>query len=111
MSGGIDLAPPFGSEVSESDCRRSPLTQHSLDGLYPCGTPLTFAACRAVTIGTAEDCSLTDPRKFATKCVGAAIKAGLADSDGNNAHLLTCVDEVLAQCGVRQAFERALRVQ
>ena len=31
----------------------------------------------------------------------------LADSDRNNLHLLTCVDKVLAQRGVCQAFEEA----
>ena len=35
------------------------------------------------------------------------LKRVFADSEGNNAHLLTCVDEVLAQCEVCQAFEKA----
>ena len=29
------------------------------------------------------------------------------DSEGNNMHLLTCVDEVLAWCEICQAFEKA----
>ena len=34
----------------------------------------------------------------------------LVDSEGTNMHLPTCVDEVLAQCEVYQAFEKAARI-
>ena len=58
----------------------------------------------------------TDPAKTVTKlpvngghASAQQLKSALADSERNNAQSLTCVDEVLAQRDVRQAFEKAPR--
>ena len=82
------------------------------DGPYRFEMPLTFAACRAVTLGDATNGSC--PRKIATKLHASRghasaqrLKRAPVDSDGNNMHLPTCVDEVLTQCDVCQAFEKA----
>ena len=82
--------------------------------LYHFETPLTFAACKAVTLGDAEDGCLTDPEKIAVKLHAAwghvaaqQSKRVLAHSVGNNMHLLARADEAMAQCEVCQAFEQA----
>ena len=65
------------------------------DGLYHFEPPHTFAACKAGAIGGAEICRLADSTKIA---IGVPRKLG-------NMHSITCVDEVLAQRGVRRAFD------
>ena len=40
---------------------------HPPDGLYRFETPPTFAACKAITLGDAEACRLTGPRKNVMK--------------------------------------------
>ena len=76
---------------------------HTPDGLYHFETPLTFAACKAVTLGDARHCCLTAPKKIIMKlhvnwghASAQQMRRVLVDSEGNNAHLLTCVGEVLA---------------
>ena len=70
--------------------------------------------CKADTLGDARDGSLTGPKKIAMKlhanwghAPAQQLKRALVDSEGNNMHLLTCVDEELARCEVCQAFEKA----
>ena len=87
------------------------------DGLYRFETPLAVAACNAAALGDAEDCSLTDPKKIVMKLHAnwghaseQQLKREVLDSAGNNAHLLTCLGEELAQCGFCQAFQSAARI-
>ena len=83
-------------------------------GRYRFETPRTFAACEAVTLGGARDSNLTDPKKIAMKlhvnrgrASAQQLRRVLADSGGDNMHLPTCADGVLARREVCQAFEKA----
>ena len=71
------------------------------DALYHSETPLTFAACKVVTMGDARNGFLTDPKKIAIKlhvnwghASAQQLIRVLVQSEGNRMHLLTCVDEV-----------------
>ena len=84
------------------------------DGLCRFETPLTFAAYKAVTLEDARDGSLTGPKKVVAEmhvnwsnASAQRLRRALADSEGDNMHLLTCVDELLAQCGVRHGGTRS----
>ena len=87
-----------------------PYTQ---DGPYHFEPPLTFAARKAATLGGAENCRLPNPKKLAMKlhvswghASAQQLMRALVDSGGDHAHLITCVDEELAQCEGCQAFDR-----
>ena len=88
-----------------------PCTQ---EGLYHFGPPLSSAACEAVFLGDAEDCRLTDSKKIATNLFvnrghasALQVKRVLVYPGGNNTHLSASLDEVLAQCEVCQAVDKA----
>ena len=73
-------------------------------GLYRFEPPLTFPACKAVSPGDAEDCRLTGRKKIVMMlrvnwghAAAQHLRRVLMDSGGDNAQLITCVDEVLAQ--------------
>ena len=73
-------------------------------GLYRFEAPLTCDP-----LGDAKDGSLTDPTKIAMElhvnwgqASAQQLKRALVDSERHNAHLLTCVDEALAQSEVCQ---------
>ena len=66
--------------------------------------------------GGARESSLTDPKKNGMElhvnwghASAPQFRRFLVDSEWNNMQLLTRVDEVLAQCEVCQAFEKAPR--
>ena len=81
-----------------------PHLPYTPDGPYRLETPLTFAARKAVTLGDAEDCRLTDLKKILMKL---HVERVLVDSDRDNAHLLTIADGRLSQREVCQALEEA----
>ena len=92
--------------------------QHT-EGL-PCrfAPPQTFSACGAVTLGDALDGCLSDPEKIIMElhvnwgCAPAPrLHRVLADSGGENVHLVNCVDEVLEHCEVCRASDDASRVR
>ena len=83
-------------------------------GLYRFEAPLTFTACKAVSLGDATDGYLADPKKIAmTLHVGwgrasaQLLKRVLVDSEGKNMHLRPRADEVLSQPEICQVFEEA----
>ena len=67
----------------------------------------------AATLCDAMNGCLTDPAKIVVKLhviwdhVSAQQLRRVLESDGDNLHLLTCVDEVLEQRDVCRAFDRA----
>ena len=93
-----------------------PHLPYTQDGLHHFETPLSFAACKAVTLEDAVGCILTDPEKIVLRlhvdwghASAQQSKRVLVDSERNNAHLLTRAGEVLAQREVRPAFEKSPR--
>ena len=84
------------------------------DGLYPFNRPSPCPACKAVTLGDASDGCLWGPEEIVMKlrvnsrhASAQQLTRVLLDSDVGNLHLLTCVDEVLEQCGLTCLPERA----
>ena len=72
---------------------------HTPGGLYRFETPLTFAACKTVTLRDAREGSLTDPKEIVIKlrvnwghAAAWQLERALVDSEGNNMHLLTFAD-------------------
>ena len=81
--------------------------------MYQFEPPRAISVCKAVTFGDALNGCQSDPKKIATKLHvswghGSAQQLRrVLESDGDNLHLLTCVDEVLEQRDVCRAFDRA----
>ena len=117
MSRGVGLVFCDSSGGSGSVRRRSPFTLYTQDGLYHFEPPVTFATCKAGTLGDAENCRLTDTEKIVGKlhvnwghASAQHLKRVSVDSARNNMHPITCVDEVPAQRDVCQAFGKAQHV-
>ena len=77
------------------------------DGPHRFDSPLTLAACEAVALGGSEDYRLMGPKKIDVEPRGKwgrasaeQLKRVWAESEGGKMHLLSCVDAILAQCGV-----------
>ena len=84
------------------------------EGLCSFSPPRTFSACKTVTLGDAREGNNSDPRKIIEKlhvnwghASAQQIKRILVDVEGDNLSLLRDVDEVVNQCEVCRAFDKA----
>ena len=91
-----------------------PLVESGLLRFVP---PEEFSACTAGTLGDARGDSISDPEQIITKlhanwghASANQLKRELVDSDGGMSHLANRADEVLENCDVCRAFDKAPRV-
>ena len=93
-----------------------PLT-YAEDGPYQFEPPRTFPVCKAMTLGGATDGRLPGPKKIIMRLHVNWVRASaqelervLGNSDGDNMHLLTSVDEAFEQWEVRRSSDKAPHV-
>ena len=91
-----------------------PLVESGLIRFVP---PRDFSACTAVTSGDARGDSISGPKKIIMKlhvnwghASATQLKRVLVDSDGGTSHLANYVDDVLGNCDVCTAFDKAPHV-
>ena len=83
-------------------------------GLYHFDSPRTFSACEAVLLGDAADACPLDPKEIIMmlqikwgRLSAHQLKWVSVGSDGNTMGLVKYADEVMAQCEIRRACDRA----
>ena len=120
LSGG---SPFFASPLEWGHPRKRPNLENggirlpfTGEGLCSFALPRTFSACKAVTLGDAGDGNQSDPKKIIGKlhvnwghASAQQIKRVLVDAGGDNLSLLRHVEQVVSQCDVCKAFEKAPR--
>ena len=79
--------------------------------------PKDFSACTAATLGDAQDAGISDPKKTIKElhvnrghASATQLKRALVDSANGTSHLVPRVDEVLENCDVCRAFDKAPHV-